>query len=53
MVLLTQSKVLRAQTGRILGKMGHSERCYREILKNVPGKMDQKLFKSGINYYRT
>lgn len=38
--------------GRILGKMGHSERCYREILKNMPGKMDQKIFRSGVNYYR-
>ena len=38
--------------GRILGKMGHSERCYREILKNVPGKMDEKIFEAGVNYYR-
>ena len=38
--------------GRILGKMGHSERTYREILKNIPGRKDQKLFESGINYYR-
>lgn len=38
--------------GRILGKMGHSERCYREILKNVPGRKDQKIFESGVNYYR-
>lgn len=38
--------------GRVLGKMGHSERTYREILKNIPGRKDQKLFQSGINYYR-
>ncbi len=38
--------------GRILGKMGHSERCYRDILKNMPGNMDQKIFRSGVNYYR-
>lgn len=38
--------------GRILGKMGHSERCYRDILKNMPGRKDQKLFESGVNYYR-
>ena len=38
--------------GRILGKMGHSERCYREIEKNVPGRKDQKIFESGVNYYR-
>lgn len=38
--------------GRILGKMGHSERCYRDILKNMPGKKDQKIFEAGVNYYR-
>ena len=38
--------------GRILGKMGHSERSYREIEKNIPGQKDQKIFISGINYYK-
>ena len=38
--------------GRILGKMGHSERSCREIVKNVPGRKDQKLFEAGVNYYR-
>ena len=38
--------------GRILGKMGHSERSYREIVKNIPGRKDQKLFEAGVNYYR-
>jgi len=38
--------------GRILGKMGHSERSYREIVKNVPGKKDQKIFEAGVSYYR-
>lgn len=38
--------------GRILGKMGHSERCYRDILKNMPGRKDQKIFEAGVNYYR-
>ncbi len=38
--------------GRVLGKMGHSERSYREIMKNMPGRQDQKLFESGVNYYR-
>ena len=38
--------------GRVLGKMGHSERSYREIMKNMPGKMDQKLFESGVDYFR-
>lgn len=39
--------------GRILGKMGHSERSYKEnILKNVPGNKDQKIFESGVEYYK-
>lgn len=38
--------------GRILGKMGHSERAYRNILKNIPGNKDQKIFESGIEYFK-
>ena len=38
--------------GRILGKMGHSERSYREITKNIPGRKDQKIFEAGIEYFR-
>lgn len=37
--------------GRIMGKMGHSERCYIDIYKNMPGKKDQKLFESGVAYF--
>ncbi len=38
--------------GRILGKMGHSERSYRnDILTNIPGNKNQKLFESGVEYY--
>ena len=38
--------------GRIFGKMGHSERNGRNILKNVPGNKSQMLFTSGIKYFR-
>lgn len=38
--------------GRILGKMGHSERIGEEISKNVPGNKDQQLFAAGIKYFR-
>lgn len=38
--------------GRIMGKMGHSERCYTDIYKNMPGNKDQKLFDSGVAYFR-
>jgi phosphoribosylformylglycinamidine synthase len=38
--------------GRILGKMGHSERIGNNLYKNIPGDFDQKLFKSGVNYFK-
>ena len=38
--------------GRILGKMGHSERKGKDLYKNVPGKKDQLLFESGVKYFK-
>lgn len=38
--------------GRILGKMGHSERYSKNTFRNVPGEMDQKLFESGVEYFK-
>lgn len=38
--------------GRILGKMGHSERIGKSVTKNVPGVKDQKLFEAGVNYFK-
>lgn len=38
--------------GRILGKMGHSERVGDGLLKNVPGDKDQRLFESGVKYFQ-
>ena len=38
--------------GRVLGKMCHSERAGNNISKNIPGNKDQKLFESGIDYFR-
>ena len=38
--------------GRVFGKMGHSERVITDIMKNMPGEKDQKLFESGVNYYK-
>ncbi|GKU25356.1 phosphoribosylformylglycinamidine synthase [Clostridium folliculivorans] len=38
--------------GRILGKMGHSERIGANLYKNIVGEFDQKLFKSGVNYFK-
>ena len=38
--------------GRIIGKMGHSERIGEFVHKNIPGNKDQKLFESGVNYFK-
>ena len=38
--------------GRVLGKMGHSERIGDSVAMNVPGKQDQLIFESGIAYYK-
>lgn len=38
--------------GRILGKMGHSERIGEDLYKNIPGNFDQKIFKAGVNYFK-
>ena len=38
--------------GRILGKMGHSERIGKNVAQNVYGEQDQKIFESGVRYFR-
>ncbi len=38
--------------GRIIGKMGHSERVGEFIHKNIPGNKEQNLFTSGVNYFK-
>lgn len=38
--------------GRVLGKMGHSERIGSYISKNVAGEKDQKIFESGVAYFK-
>lgn len=38
--------------GRVFGKMGHSERVGNDLYKNVIGEKDQKIFESGINYFK-
>ena len=38
--------------GRIFGKMGHSERIGQNLYKNVIGRMDQKIFESGVKYFK-
>ena len=38
--------------GRVIGKMGHSERIGTGLYKNVPGEYDMKLFKSAVKYFK-
>lgn len=38
--------------GRVLGKMGHSERVGNNICKNVPGIKDQQIFINGVKYFK-
>lgn len=37
--------------GRVLGKMGHTERIGRYVYKNVPGSKDQQIFAAGVEYF--
>ncbi len=38
--------------GRVLGKMGHSERIGKSLYRNVPGEFDMKLFQSAVKYFK-
>jgi phosphoribosylformylglycinamidine synthase len=37
--------------GRVLGKMGHTERISSYTAINIPGDKNQKLFQSGVDYF--
>ena len=38
--------------GRVLGKMGHSERVGKDLYRNVPGNYDLGLFRSAARYFK-
>ena len=38
--------------GRVLGKMGHSERKGKNLYKNVGGEKEQGIFFSGVKYFK-
>lgn len=38
--------------GRILGKMGHSERIGPNVAVNMPGNKEQKIFEAGVWYFK-
>ncbi len=37
--------------GRVLGRMGHSERMGPHLVRNVPGDKMQRIFASGVDYF--
>ena len=41
-----------SKDGRVLGKMGHSERQGDNRFKNIYNEMDQLLFESGVKYFK-
>ena len=38
--------------GRILGKMGHNERCWNGVAVNIDFRQDMHLFRSGVDYFK-
>lgn len=38
--------------GRILGKMGHSERIGNGLYMNIKGEKDQGIFEAGVRYFK-
>ncbi len=38
--------------GRVLGKMGHTERRGPHVAKNIPGEKYQPLFEGGVDYFK-
>jgi phosphoribosylformylglycinamidine synthase len=38
--------------GRVLGKMGHSERVGKHLYKNIPGAFEMGMFASAVKYFK-
>ena len=38
--------------GRVIGKMGHSERIGAGLYKNVPGEYDIQMFRAAVKYFK-
>ncbi len=38
--------------GRVLGKMGHTERFTDGLMKNIPGNKLQPIFLAGVQYFK-
>ena len=44
-------EAITSKDGRILGKMGHTERYENGLFKNVEGNFDLSIFSAGIEYF--
>ena len=40
------------RSGRILGKMGHSERYESGLFKNIEADLEQPLFDNAVRYFK-
>ena len=38
--------------GRVIGKMGHSERIGKGLYRNVPGEYDIRMFEAAVKYFK-
>jgi len=45
-------EALMSMDGRILGKMGHTERLAVDLYQNIPDLTDLHLFENGVNYFK-
>jgi phosphoribosylformylglycinamidine synthase len=45
-------EALLSPDGRVLGKMGHSERRGSGVYRNVEGQYDSRIFRSGVEYFQ-
>jgi phosphoribosylformylglycinamidine synthase len=48
---LAAAEAVCSPDGRVLGKMGHSERVGTNLYKNIPGDFDSKIFLSGVKFF--
>ena len=45
-------EALSSPDGRVLGKMGHTERSGPGLYRNIPALSAQPLFEGGVDYFR-
>ena len=49
---VSYTHLITSPDGRILGKMGHNERCWSDTGMNIYGNQDMQLFASGVEYFK-